>query len=253
MDNKKNGSEQKTRLILLCVLLFIGEFAWFLLGRHNAEPISANDIIRAILFAVVALPVVILIFYHPLVKNFFNRNYRKNTADDGNRATGSEKFIFGQTSFAKTMIIAFVLITLSIFAYCLLRKNNISALSTTDILRMIGVSVIGAIVLEFMFLYLPTRAKYNLYKGQSKGDFFKSKEYVISTIIAGTFLTFLFSALIIFGMYGLAVHGRVAELTEEASNQILYSKIPYGVILFVAGEFLLYLYFRHMKRKYKDK
>ena len=57
----------------------------------------------------------------------------------------------------------------------------------------------------------------------------------------------------IFGMYGLAVQGHVAELTEEASNQILYSKIPYGVILFVAGEFLLYLYFRHMKRKYKDK
>ena len=99
MDNKKNGSEQKTRLILLCVLLFIGEFAWFLLGRHNAEPISANDIIRAILFAVVALPVVILIFYHPLVKNFFNRDYRKNTTDDGNRATGSEKFIFGQTTY----------------------------------------------------------------------------------------------------------------------------------------------------------
>jgi membrane protein len=251
MDNKKNGSEQKTRLILLCVILFIGEFAWFLLGRHNAEPISANDIIRAILFAVVALPVVILIFYHPLVKNFFNRDYRKNTTDDVNRATGSEKFIFGQTSFAKTMIIAFVLITLSIFAYCLLRKNNISALSTTDILRMIGISVIGAIVVEFMFLYLPAKAQYNLYKGQSKRDFFKSKEYIIGTVIAGTFLIFLFSVLMMFGMYGLAVQGHVAELTEDTSNQILYSKIPYGVIFFVAGEFLLYLYLRNTKRKYK--
>ena len=109
------------------------------------------------------------------------------------------------------------------------------------------------VISNFLFWYFPSKAQYNLSKGQTESDFFKSNEYIISTIIAGTFLTFLFSALMIFGMYGLAVHGHVAELTEDASNQILYSKIPYGVILFVAGEFLLYLYLRHTKRKYKDK
>lgn len=240
-------------MAIMSVITFVVTFIVYLLLDNNIDDISNVDILHILKETVVFSAIFLFVFFY-LWKFLYYKVHSKNVSNDGNtEAVKQENSVSRYTSFTKRSLLQVVVLFVIFFVALLFRKDNIGALSATDILKTLVISVIGTVVSYFLFWYFPSKAQYNLSKGQTESDFFKSKEYVISTIITGTFLTFLFSALMIFGMYGLAVHGRVAELTEEASNQILYSKIPYGVILFVAGEFLLYLYFRHMKRKYKDK
>ena len=236
-------------MAIMSVITFVVTFVVYLLSDNNIGDISNVDILHILKGTVVSSAIFLFVFFY-LWKYLYYKVHSKNVSNDGNTEGNT---VSRQTSFTKRSLLQIVVLFVIFFVALLFRKDNISALSATDILKTFVISVIGTVVSYFLFWYFPSKAQYNLSKGQTYSDFFKSKEYVISTIIAGTFLTFLFSVLIIFGMYGLAVHGRVVELTEEASNQILYSKIPYGVILFVAGEFLLYLYLRHTKRKYKDK
>lgn len=236
-------------MAIMSVITFVVTFVVYLLLYNNIDDISNVDILHILKETVVFSAIFLFVFFY-LWKFLYYKVHSKNISNDGNtEIVQQENSVSGHTSFTKRSLLQVVVLFVIFFVALLFRKDNIGALSATDILKTLVISVIGTVVSYFLFWYFPSKAQYNLSKGQTESDFFKSKEYVISTIIAGTFLTFLFSALMIFGMYGLAVHGRVAELTEEASNQILYSKIPYGVILFVAGEFLLYLYFRHMKRK----
>ena len=165
-----------------------------------------------------------MFFY--LWKFLYYKVHSKNISNDGNTEAGQqENSVSRQTSFTKRSLLQIVVLFVIFFVALLFRKDNISALSATDILKTFVISVIGTVVSYFLFWYFPSKAQYNLSKGQTESDFFKFKEYIIGTVIAGTFLTFLFSALMIFGMYGLAVQGHVAELTEEASNQILCREI----------------------------
>lgn len=240
-------------MAIMSVITFVVTFIVYLLLDNNIGDISNVYILHILKKTVIFSAIFLFVFFY-LWKYLYYKVHSKNVSNDGNtEAVKQENSVSRHTSFTKRSLLQIVVLFVIFFVALLFRKDNIAALSATDILKTLVISAIGTVVSYFLFWYFPSKAQYNLSKGQTESDFFKSKECVISTIIAGTFLTFLFSALIIFGMYGLAVHGRVAELTEEASNQILYSKIPYGVILFVAGEFLLYLYLRHMKRKYKDK
>lgn len=240
-------------MAIMSVITFVVTFIVYLLLDNNIGDISNVYILHILKKTVIFSAIFLFVFFY-LWKYLYYKVHSKNVSNDGNtEAVKQENSVSRHTSFTKRSLLQVVVLFVIFFVALLFRKDNISALSATDILKTFVISVIGTVVSYFLFWYFPSKAQYNLSKGQTYSDFFKSKEYIIGTVIAGTFLTFLFSVLMIFGMYGLAVHGRVAELTEEASNQILYSNIPYGVILFVAGEFLLYLYLRHMKRKYKDK
>lgn len=238
-------------MAIMSVITFVVTFVVYLLSDNNIGDISNVDILHILKGTVVSSAIFLFVFFY-LWKYLYDKVHSKNVSNNGNTdSTQQGNTVSRQTSFTKRALLQIVVLFVIFFVALLFRKDNISALSATDILKTFVISAIGTVVSYFLFWYFPSKAQYNLSKGQTYSDFFKSKEYIIGTVIAGTFLIFLFSVLMMFGMYGLVVQGHVAELTEDASNQILYSKIPYGVIFFVAGEFLLYLYLRNTKRKYK--
>lgn len=234
---------------IMSVIVFVTAFCVYLV----VDSMSAThgvDILYIIRQTFIVSAVLLFILYHPL-KYMYIRANGKNMSDDEGKANGTGD-IAGRTSFAKTALVAGVILFVIFLVSLLLKNDDTTTISELVNLRTIGIVAVAVIALLFLFWYFPTKAMYNLSQGQSKADYLKSKERIIGLFIAGTFLVFLLSALVLFGLFGFEVWGNVTALTDATADQILYGKIPYGVIVFVAGEFLLFLYLKISSNRSKN-
>lgn len=229
--------------VIMSIIVFVVAFVFCLFMDNSIRGVSYTDILRILGQAAVSSAILLFVFYY-LLKYWYIKIHSKDIADEGKEVNNSGSF--GQKSFAKISFVAGIILFVIFSTALLFRIGNITTISGVDILRTLGISAVAAVGSLFLFWYFPTKAIFNLYNVQTEADYLKSKERIIGTFIVGSFLIFLLSVFLFFGFWGLDIWGHITELTDEAADEILYSKILYGIILFLAGEILLFLY---LKRK----